>query len=595
MLTKQNIVESVLDAVKKLGIAADPEVLSKISVDYPDPAFGDYSSNAALILAKHARMKPLDLANKIIEYIDLSAYEKVEAAAPGFINFKLPKQHFVEIVGSILEAGDNYGKSDWGKGKKWLVEHTSANPNKAMHLGHLRNNLIGMAIARTWNFLGVDVQTDYISNNRGIAIAKVMWGYLKFGNKNGQTITDIKYWQEHKDEWYTPEERGIKGDKFVDEYYVKGSEDAKDPEIEGQVRKLVVDWENGDESNRELWRVLIDYAEAGHKLTMVRLNSGNVHKLDNEQHFWYEHEHYEDGKKYIAEGLKKGVFKKAENGAVVSDLESYKLPDTVLIKSDGTSLYITQDIALVKLKQDKYQPDKLFWVVGSEQELAMNQLFAICEQLEIGKRSDYGHISYGRVSLKGGVSMSSRAGTVVYIDDLLEQVKAVTREKLADRLEGGKKDWIAEMVMLSAVKFGFLKVSRNSNMEFDLDSSMEMEGNTGPYLQYTWVRANSVIRKGAAMGIKPSLENPDQEVREVERLLRNFPDVIVNAANDQSPHHICVYLNHLAQSYNSYYGNTKIIDKKDESSSYKLALSQAVRQVLKNGLAILGIEAVEEM
>lgn len=595
MLTKQNIVESILEAVKKLSIDADAETLGKISVDYPDPAFGDYSSNAALILAKPARMKPLELANKIIERLNSKAYEKVEAVAPGFINFKLPKQHFVEIVGSVLEAGGNYGKSEWGKGQKWLVEHTSANPNKAMHLGHLRNNLIGMALARIWEFLGVHIQTDYISNNRGIAIAKVMWGYLKFGHKNERAITDIAYWQEHKDEWYTPEERGLKGDKFVDEYYVKGSEDAKDPEIEQQVRKLVVDWENGESANLELWRTLVDYAEAGHMQTLSRLNSGDIHKLSNSQHFWYEHEHYQEGKRYIEEGLQKGVFKKTETGAVVSDLESYKLPDTVLIKSDGTSLYITQDIALVKLKQDKFNPDKIFWVVGSEQELAMNQLYAICEQLGIGKRENYSHISYGRVSLKGGVSMSSRAGTVVYVDDLLEQVKTVTREKLADRLDGGKKDWVSEMVMLAAVKFGFLKVSRNSNMEFDLEASMEMEGNTGPYLQYTWVRANSVLRKAESLGIKPSLDNPDQEVREVERLLRNFSDVLINAATDRSPHHIAVYLNQLAQSYNSYYANIKIVDEKDKNSPYRLALTQAVQQVLKNGLQILGIEVVDEM
>ena len=254
----------------------------------------------------------------------------------------------------VSQLGDEYGKGGWGKGKIYEVEHTSPNPNKAMHIGHLRNNVTGMALANIFEAGGIKVIRDEIDNNRGIAIAKLMWGYLKFAKKDKKEITDMKYWNDHQDEWETPEDKGLRPDLFVDELYVKGSEDYKvSEEIENLIKKLVVDWENEDKSTWSLWKKVLDYSYQGQNLTLERL--GN--KWDK---IWREHEHYKAGKEMVTSGLKKGVFKKLPDGAIITQLEKYGIPDTVVVKKDGTSLYITQDLALTKLKKEAFHANRIF-------------------------------------------------------------------------------------------------------------------------------------------------------------------------------------------------------------------------------------------
>ncbi|KKS21725.1 MAG: arginyl-tRNA synthetase [Microgenomates group bacterium GW2011_GWC1_41_8] len=508
-----------------------PEV--DICLEHPaDEKFGDYSSNIALTIFSKLKTKkekgksetkslkldepksPRELAEIIVKELkkdtELKNYiSKIEIAGPGFINFWLSQEYLTTTLTRIIETKEKFGSSEWGTDKTWLIEHTSPNPNKAMHLGHLRNNLIGMAIANTWEFLGINVVRDAINNNRGIAIAKLMWGYMKFAHKEGKHIEELDYWYNHQDEWKTPESVGVRPDRFIDELYVRASEDVKDNEIaEKRIRQLVIDWEQEDEKTWALWDKVLQYSYEGQQLTFNRL--GN--KWD---HVWHEHEHYKQGKEFVEEGLERRIFRRLDTGVVLTNLKKYNLPDTVLLKSDGTALYITQDLVLTQLKREKFHPDKLFWVIGPEQSLALQQLFAVYEQLGIGKREDYTHIAFGYMSIKGKGKMSSREGNVVYIDDLIDEAKKRIAEKIdKKRFEKSDLEHIAEIVGLGAVKYSILKVGRLVDIAFDFEESINFDGNSGPYLQYTYARCQSVLRKAEQTNYELPARNASRNMRD---------------------------------------------------------------------------------
>lgn len=571
--------------------------LEEVDIEFPEnEAFGDYSTNIALVLAKEKEESPRKLAEEILSKLqknkDLSEIiEKIEIAGPGFINFWLKKEVLVDNLIQIDSAKEKYGTSDLGKGKVWVIEHTSPNPNKAMHLGHLRNNVTGMTIANIAEALGFKVVRDCIDNDRGIAIAKLMWGYLKFAKKDGDTSADINFWFGHQDMWQIPEDLNLIPDRFVDQFYVKGSEDFESGEaVEKKVRKIVVDWEAGEPKTWALWKKVLNYSYIGQEMTLKRL--GN--KWDK---VWHEHEHFRAGKEMVDLGLKKGIFKKLEDGAVVTDLSKYKLSDTIVRKSDGTALYITQDLALTKLKKETFKADKLFWVIGPEQSLAMQQMFAVCEQLGIGKRDEFVHLAYGYMSIKGQGKMSSRHGNVIYIDELLDLAKGRVK-KIMDGADFNEKEieQISEEVGVGAVKYSILKVGRLQNVAFDINESVSVEGNSGPYLQYTVARCNSVLAKADFKGLSLSetkYGNLNSEETSILRTLIKFPETIEKAAESFSPNLICNYIYDLASKYNAFYNKDKIIG--GENEDFRLALTFGVGQVLKNGLGLLGITSPERM
>lgn len=575
---KQDILQAVKTVFPDIKIS-----IKDINLEHPTvEAHGDYSTNIALKLAKEIGQKPQEIAQKIA-----SKLKNASVAGPGFINITLDNDYLVEQVKKVIKEDGKYGMGDWGKGKTWSIEHTSPNPNKAMHLGHLRNNVTGMAIGNLWEWSGLKVIRDCIDNNRGIAIAKLMWGYLKFARKDGkQDKTEIDYWFDHQEEWQTPKDRKMRPDRFVDELYVKGATDYDDnKEVVPLIKKLVVDWENKDKKNWALWKKVLDYSYKGQNLTLKRL--GN--KWDK---VWREHEHYEAGKDLVAQGLKKGIFKKSE-GAIVTDLKKYNIPDTIVIKSDGTALYITQDLALTRLKKETFKSDRLFWVIGPEQSLALKQMFAVCEQLEIGKYTDFTHIAYGYMSLKGIGKMSSRKGNVVYIDDLIDMAKKKALEIMAAsyrQKDLENKDDLAEKVAVGAIKYSILKVGRLQDTAFDMEESLSLEGDSGPYLQYTYARARSVLRKAKVKSLKLNLQDLTSEEMAILRWVYRFPEVVETAAKSFSPNLLCSYLFELAKRFNTFYANCPILE-----NDFRLSLTQAVSIVLANGLAILGIEAVEKM
>ena len=559
--------------------------------------FGDYTTNVAMRYAKTCSMSPLALAEEIVNFLEtksVSGIEKVVAVKPGFINFFFSPEVKVSTANAAL-SNQAFKKNASLSGQKWVVEHTSPNPNKAMHLGHLRNNLVGMGIVRILNWNGAEVVAEAVYNDRGIAIAKLMYGFLAHMKKNAEAETNIAYWTSHQSEWFTPEEKEMKADRFVAECYVLAEKDiASNPEIENQVRKMVVDWEAGDELVRQLWQHVLNFSYSGINQTLTRLGS-------HWDKIWYEHEHYQAGKDYVSKGLEQGIFTKLEDGAVLTNLESFKIPDTILLKNDGTSLYITQDIALTDLKRKTHQADKMVWVIGPDQSLAMRQLFAVCEQLGIGKVSDFNHVTYGYVGLKaddgGFQKMSSRAGTVVLIDDVIDEVKSVIKQRFVEeeRHEPSKQDELSEKLALAAVKFSFLKSDRSQDMTFDVSQSVDVHGDSGIYVMYSYVRTQSILRKAARV-LSEEISAPEVlgEEAELLRTLFYFNEVLEKSAKDLSVHHVAQYLLEVSSEFNRWYAKETILDGSDKEA-YRLAIVKTVGDCLKSGMEILGIDVVDEM
>jgi arginyl-tRNA synthetase len=527
-----------------------------------------------------------------LEERDLSDIAKFEVVEPGFINIHFSEVFLNANVADIVAQGEEFGRGDSLKGQRWVVEHTSPNPNKAMHLGHLRNNLVGMSLRNVLIWSGAEVMTDEIDNNRGIAIAKMMYGFLAHMKKDATQPTDVTSWLENKDGWYSPEEKDLSPDIFVTQCYVEGEKLFKaSKESEQVTREMVIKWEDEDPAVWKLWEHVLSFAYSGINRTLDRLGS----------HFdkvWHEHEHYKEGKNYVEVGLAKGIFHKLDDGAVLTNLESkYGLPDTVLLKRDGTSLYITQDIALTALKKDYYKADTLVWVVGPDQTLALRQVFAVCEQLGIGELKDFKHVSYGYVTLAsegGGTKrMSSREGTVVLIDDVIDEVKKQIEVRAKEH--GGEKISgveLSEKLAMAAVKFSILRPDRMQDITFDINQSVSIHGDSGVYVMYSYVRAISILEKNTESISENLVEIGDE--KELLRLLTFFPRAVDRARADLSAHHIATYLLEISSAFNSWYAKEPILDG-SLRENHKLAVTKATSQVLKNGLSILGIQTVSKM
>ncbi len=555
-------------------------------------AFGDLTTTVAFALAKVLQKPPLEVAEMLAVFLSehaIPGVAHISAQKPGYVNVTFSPAFWAALTHEVLEDA-SYGQNALLAGEVWAIEHTSPNPNKAMHLGHLRNNLVGMSVAHILETSGARVVYEAVDNNRGIAIAKLMWGFLSHMRKEIATPVDIAYWHEHKDAWYTPSELLILPDVFVSQCYQKGSDDAKDPALEEKIRALVVAWEAHDPLVWDLWSHVLAYSYEGRDRTLRRL--GN--RWDTE---WHEHEHYGKGKQYVEEGLAKGIFKRLEDGAVLTDLAAYNMPDTILLKRDGTSLYITQDLALTALKKEAHHADHLVWVVGPDQSLALRQLFAVCEQLGIGALTDFTHVSYGYVGLRDGdggfKKMSSREGTVLLIDDVIDAVRDSLLLAVLTRTEIVDKEALAEKLALAAVKFSVLKIERTQDVAFDIERSIETKGDSGIYVMYTLVRALSILKKARALGKHPVV-GECAKGQEVMREVFLYPHAVMRAQQDLSPHHLAQYLLDLCARFNQWYNEEIILDGSAEEV-HKLAVVAVVERVLRSGLAILNIETVEEM
>lgn len=589
-----------------------------IQLEHPEnEKFGDYSSNIALVLAKKEGRKPGELAEEIVKGLQKTELlEKVEVAGPGFINFYLSKKFFKQEVAKILKEKDEYG---WAKaliGKTILLEHTSPDPIKTMHIGHLRNNFLGMSCYRILKSLGAKLALDCINNDRGTHVSQAMLGFLAFSRKNREIAKEellnfaipkekvkkvvgafnwreaLQAWLKNPGSWLGPEDLELKSDHFDLRIYAAASQALKlVPELKSQVQAILVAWEKEEKGVLELWRQIIDWSLKGYEQTYKRIGS-------HHDHVWHESDLYKGGKDLVYKGLEKGIFKKSQ-GAVVTHLVKYNLPDTVMIKKDGTSLYITFDINLTKQKKEKFPSDLYIWDIGSDQKLYLQQMFAVSEQLGLAKKEELFHLNYGFVYLKGKGKMSSREGTIISADDLIDllvkKAKEIREKSAKAKL---KKEDFDEAVALGALKYALLKNSRSTDIYFDIEESVSLEGNSGPYLQYTHARCQSILGK-AGSKIEKTLDFEDLNVEElnVVRALYKFPEVVLEAGEKFSPNILCSFLYELATRFNVFYHKHRILKAKEgqERAKLRLVLTASVAQVLKSGLELLGIEALEKM
>jgi len=623
---------------------------------------GDFASSIALKLFKEKKLwqtkkefvkinTSIELAQKLIvawrgrglpDYV-----AKIEAIAPGFINVFLDQGFLLAKVEKILTEKENYGRNESWRGKKVLLEHTSPNPQTTIMLGHLRNNFLGMSVARLLEFGGAKVTKDCLVNDRGIHLCRSMWGYLVFANKKqGLTKTEAKNyrdlnskrfksliakvdWQEligawnrknpacggagptkggAGSDWYQPKDLSLKSDHFNLIWYVLGSRAFKEKEeVQAQVKAMLVAWEKEDKQVRALWQRILAWSDQGYEQTYRRI--GSVH-----DHVWYESKLYKKGKELIGASLKKRVFKKSK-GAVVSNLKKKNLPDLVAIKSDGASTYLVFDLNLSLQKTKKFPADLYIWTIGAEQTLYFQQLFALCHQLGIGDQDQFYHLCYSLINFKGGKKMSTRSGNVVTADeilDLLEEKAAgilkTTDQKLRGKLSEKQKQEIIKKVALGAVKYGLLAFNRDRTILFDIKESLSLRGNSGPYLQYTYSRANSVLEKafvsdehleGEILRHLPGEYTGLQLEKEERLLLRRlyrFKEVVWESTQEFAPSLLCNFLYELANDFNLFYDKLPILKAVDlRARSLRLRLTQSTAQVMKNGLTLLGVETIERM
>lgn len=560
------------------------EDLPPISVTIPtDRSKADYTTNTAFSLAKRLLQSPSEIAQNIAS-VFVGDEVCVAEAVSGFVNFRLTDTSILETAKDVISQGKDFGKNHSLQDQTWVIEHTSPNPNKAMHVGHLRNNFVGMSVAALVENSGAKVIRDWIDNDRGIAISKAMWGFLKFMRKNGKETADLAQWIEDPSYWYSPADKDQKPDHFVGACYELGSDDFRtSPEAERQVRQITTAWEAEDKNIRKLWKYIVDLAHTGNAETLRRIGS----RWD---HSWHEHDHYQQGKNLVEQGIAHSIFKRLPDGAVLTSLESYKLPDTIVTKSDSTSLYVTQDLALTKLKKEHYRADKLIWVVGPEQSLAMKQLFAICEQLGIGKVSDFIHVPYGLVQLASAdgarKKMSSRGGGVLLADKLLDQIKN-------QLLKTDGRDYtpeIADHIAVAALKFAILKPAKNTDIVLSLEQLLNLTGDTGVYVLYTYARTSSLLANAPEdLKITENLTFTSQE-HDLLIAASYLPEVAHSAATDLSSSVIAEYLLDVSHKFNALYSQEKFITKNVVKTTTKLLVTRVVKTALNNALRLLNIE-----
>lgn len=562
--------EEIKRALEALGLGIEPE---EIVLDHPsDLSFGDYSTNVAMILAKRSDQNPRDLAEKIKGKILLARNERikdVQVAGPGFINFYLSEKFFFDNLSEILKKGDTYGQNKNLASQKVLVEYTDPNPFKVFHIGHLMSNSIGEALSRIIEKSSADTKRLTYGGDVGLHVAKAIWGVLLQKEK----IEEIR----EKDEKTQL--------KFWSDSYVLGSSKYEDDAVAKKeiddLNKIIFD--KTDQKINEIYDWGRGVSIRSFQEIFTRLGS----KFD--QNFW-ESEVSESGLRAVEEGLKKNILEKSD-GAVIFRGENYGLHTRVFVNSRGVPTYEAKDLGLGLKKMELFDFDRSIIITGNEQNDYFKVMFKVLDLLRPEVANKTKHIGHGMLRFSSG-KMSSRKGNVISGIDLIEQVKEKVIEKISSReFSGNERENIAEAVAIGALKYSILKQSPGRDIVFDFDKSLSFEGDSGPYLQYAYARAQSVLTK--AEKIFEISANSRAEISAVERILYQFPEIVERAYSELAPQHIATYLISLASTFNSYYAQNKIIGSENEV--YRLGLTKAVAQVLKSGLNLLGIPILEKM
>ena len=538
---------------------------AQFRVEHPaDLSHGDYSTNVALILGKKLQESSRQVGEKIVAELvkDLiPEIDRIEIASAGFINFHLSRKFFSDSVAEIVAQKDSYGRNDHVAGYKVMVEYTDPNPFKEFHIGHLMPNVIGESISRLIEFSGAEVKRANYQGDVGLHVAKAIYGMKQAGADS-----------------FTP--------KTLGEAYARGAkayeenEDAK-KEI-NEVNKKVYDRSDSD---------INALYDLGRKTSLDEFEKIYERLGTKFDYYFFESETGSVGKKLVEENLEKGIFEKSD-GAVVFRGEKHGLHTRVFLNSEGLPTYEAKDLGLVKLKLEKFPFDLSITVTANEQTEYFKVMLAALREIDPELAKKIVHIGHGMMRLPSG-KMSSRTGNIITAEALLGEVAAKAREKLSERAAGSEQT-IVDTVSIGAVKYSVLRQAIGNDIIFDLASALSFDGDSGPYLQYAYVRTRSILRKAEESGEKVSASNAPESMYPLERLLYRFPEVIFRAAADYAPHHVVTYLTELASTFNAFYAETKILGEGDKTP-YLLALTQAVSVVLKNGLTVLGISAPEKM
>lgn len=559
--------------------------------------FQGHYTIAVFPFLKHTRKSPEATATELGDYLKANeAAVESYNVIKGFLNITVSSQCWSQLLGQI-DSDPAYGiKTPAPDADTVMVEFSSPNTNKPLHLGHVRNNLLGIALSNIIKANGHNVIKTNIVNDRGIHICKSMLAWLKYGNGE------------------TPESSHKKGDRLIGDYYVEFDKHYK-AEVAGLMQKgmskeeaeanaplmkeahqMLVKWEAGDKPTRDLWHKMNEWVYAGFDETYKALGV-TFDKI------YYESDTYLVGKAEVLKGLEQGIFYRKDDGSVWADLTDAGLDNKLLLRADGTSVYMTQDIGTAKMRFNDFKIDKMVYVVGNEQNYHFQVLSILLDRLGFRWGKDLVHFSYGMVELPEG-KMKSREGTVVDADDLVEKMIATAKEASSDRLEGCSReeaDEIARIVGLGALKYFILKVDATKNMTFNPKESIDFNGNTGPFIQYTYARIRSVLRKAAGQGIditRPLDHGVTLSAKEegLVQMLSEFAGVVTQAGTDYSPSTVANYIYDLVKEYNQFYHDFSILREENEAlRTFRLVLSANVCKIIKLGMGLLGIEVPERM
>lgn len=606
MKIEEQITVAALAAVKELYGTEVPEKMIQLQ-----KTRSDFEGNLTLVtfpLLKTSHKKPEDTAQDLGEYLKKNCKAVADFnVVKGFLNLVIAQAAWTGLLNDI-NADEKFGeKRVIDESPLVMIEYSSPNTNKPLHLGHVRNNLLGWSLAQIMEANGNKVVKTNIVNDRGIHICKSMLAWQKWGNG------------------ITPEQAGKKGDHLVGDFYVLFDKHLKEEckqlqeqyEKEGltadeakekaeheaplmkETRDMLVKWEANDPEIRGLWEMMNNWVYAGFDETYKALGVG----FDK---IYYESSTYLAGKKKVEEGLAKGLFIRKEDNSVWADLTNEGLDQKLLLRKDGTSVYMTQDIGTAEMRFNDFPIDKMIYVVGNEQNYHFQVLSILLDRLGFKWGKDLVHFSYGMVELPNG-KMKSREGTVVDADDLvasmIENAKSLSEDKV-NKLEGiteEEKNEIARIVGMGALKYFILKVDARKNMLFNPEESIDFNGNTGPFIQYTYARIRSILRKAEAQNITlPASLNDDAPLNDKEialiQKLNDFGAAVAQAGIDYSPSGIANYCYELTKEFNQFYHDYSILNADTEAEKItRLMIAKNVAKVIKNGMALLGIEVPERM
>ncbi|MBR0023391.1 MAG: arginine--tRNA ligase [Muribaculaceae bacterium] len=585
--------QATAQAVNELyGLAVEPQTI------VPQATRKEFEGNLTIVVFPFLRAShkaPDATAQEIGEYLaaHCEAVEKFNVIK-GFLNISIKPSFWAQLLDNISHD-ENYGfKQETADSKLVMIEYSSPNTNKPLHLGHVRNNLLGFSLSQIMKANGNKVVKTNIVNDRGIHICKSMLAWLKWGNGA------------------TPESTGKKGDHLIGDFYVlfdkhykaeikeiaeaqgiSEEEAEKQSTLMHEAREMLKKWEDNDPEVRALWEKMNSWVYAGFDETYRRMG------VDFDK-IYYESQTYLEGKEKVEEGLEKGVFYRKEDNSVWADLTPDGLDHKLLLRSDGTSVYMTQDIGTAKLRYQDYPIDKMIYVVGNEQNYHFQVLSLLLDKLGFKWGKDLIHFSYGMVELPHG-KMKSREGTVVDADDLMDKMVEDALAMTSDRLEGMTPDEkleVARIIGMGALKYFILKVDPRKNMLFNPAESIDFNGNTGPFIQYTYARIQSLQRKAGdnlpALNVDTVTPN-EKEIAIIQRVA-DFPAVVEEAGKTYSPALIANYTYELAKEFNQFYHDYSILKEEDENVKvFRLELSRTVAGVIKRAFSLLGIEVPERM